>query len=431
MSRIALISEHASPLAALGGVDSGGQNVYVTEIARQLADSGYEVDIFTRADAPGLPKVVAFAENICIIHLKAGPQVSIKKEYLLPYMSDFAREMISYIKNSSVQYDVIHANFYLSGYVAVIIKQILDIPFLVTFHALGKVRSIFHGNQDNFPTERNLIEKLVMEKASAIIAECPQDKVDMVSLYKVEAGKVFVIPGGVNTKDFYPVPKVEARSRIGVNSNDRLVLHVSRLVPRKGIETVIRGFSDLIYQHGIKAQLLIVGGNSSSPEMSKTPEIIRLQSLAKEYNVANRVKFLGSRQRHELKYFYSAADAFVTTPWYEPFGLTTLEAMACGTPVIGSSVGGLKHTIQDGKSGFLVHPKDWEAVGDKLATLLTNEPLHQHMSQNCIEQVNQRFTWPLVCKEITSLYTDVKRSRIFAAHNRRAAVRIQVAEVQS
>lgn len=401
---IAVISEHASPLAPLGGVDSGGQNVYVSEIARQLAHMGHEIDIFTRRDASSLPDIVICSSRVRVIHINAGPPRHVQKEALLPYMDAFANEMIKFMRHSLKNYDLVHANFFMSGYVAIVIKRTLGIPFVITFHALGKVRRLHQGNNDRFPPERSAIEKEVMDEAAAVIAECPQDQIDLVTLYAVDAPKIVVIPCGVNPSEFYPVPKREARARIGAKAQERIVLQLGRLVPRKGIETTIRGFSELIHVHRIKARLLVVGGDSLYPNPRLTPELGRLQLIAKECKVADVVVFSGARPRCELKYYYSAANAFVSTPWYEPFGITPLEAMACGTPVIGSNVGGIKYSVSEGKTGFLVRPEDPTAVGDRLARLFNDDELQQELARNSVQHINERFTWSKVCMNLAALY---------------------------
>lgn len=412
MYRIALISEHASPLATIGGVDSGGQNVYVAEIARHLAHMGYEVDVFTRRDTPLLPEIVTYTPRVRVINVNAGPPMQVQKEVLLPYMDDFAFEMIKFMRHSSASYDLVHANFFMSGYVAIAVKKALGIPFVVTFHALGKVRRLHQGNNDLFPPERSAIEKEVMDEAAAIIAECPQDKVDLITLYGADVRKVVIIPCGVDPAEFYPVPKQEARARIGVNANERIVLQLGRLVPRKGIETTIRGFSELIYKHRIQARLLIVGGDSPDINPRLTPEVGRLQRVADECRVSSDVTFVGARPRGELKYYYSAANAFVSTPWYEPFGITPLEAMACGTPVVGSNVGGIKYTVIEGETGLLVRPQDPVALGENLAKLFNDRSLLRRLTDNCVQHVNKLFTWTKVCINLAALYKSIKPGHV-------------------
>ncbi len=421
MYRIALISEHASPLAVLGGTDSGGQNVYVAEIAVHLARMGYEIDIFTRRDATRLPDVVICSPHVRVIHVCAGPAEHMAKESLLPYMDDFAAEVIRFMRKSPRIYDLVHANFFMSGYVAIAVKRALSIPFVVTFHALGKVRRQHQGSNDRFPPERCRIEKEVMDEAEAIIAECPQDKTDMMVMYEVDARKIVVIPCGVNPNEFYPVPKREACARIGVKPQERIVLQLGRWVPRKGIETAIRGFSELLRMHQIKARLLIVGGDAPSPDPQLTPEFKRLQIIANECGITDSVTFVGARPRHELKYYYSAADAFISTPWYEPFGITPIEAMACGTPVIGSNVGGIKHTVVEGKTGFLIPPRDHTLVGAKLARLFQDGELSERMAGNCVARVIEHFTWGKVSAGIATLYKRVMPGRMHFPRSHMAA----------
>jgi len=175
------------------------------------------------------------------------------------------------------------------------------------------------------------------------------------------------------------------------------------MVPRKGVETVIRSLSKI--NTSIKnIRLLVVGGESDEPDETITPEIGRLKKIAEEENVAHCVTFTGRKNRNVLRYFYAAADVFITTPWYEPFGITPLEAMACGTPVIGSNVGGIKYSVKDGETGFLVPPKNAFALAKKIETLVTNEELLAAMKRNAVKRVNRYFTWASVADSVHNLY---------------------------
>ena len=367
--KIALISEHASPLATLGGVDNGGQNVYVAQVAKALAGLGYQVDVFTRRDDPELKEVLEWENNIRIIHVPAGPARYIHKETMLPYMKAFTRFMINFIRREG-RYDLIHANFWMSGLVASAIKHELNIPFVITFHALGRVRRVYQGKNDNFPDTRFEIEDQIIAAANRIIAECPQDQEDLTHLYQADPNRVTIVPAGFDPQEMEPINKIAARKQLGLPEDEHIILQLGRLVPRKGIDTVIHGLARLVRDYGIQARLVVVGGESENPDPSTTPELERLIKIAQDERVDNRVTFVGRRQRDVLKYYYSAADVFVSTPWYEPFGITPLEAMACGTPVIGSNVGGIKYTVADGKTGFLVPPKDPDALAARLAELI-------------------------------------------------------------
>jgi glycosyltransferase involved in cell wall biosynthesis len=404
--RIALVSEHASPLSALGGVDSGGQNVYVAQVGRQLARRGYAVDIFTRRDDAGLPCVVDCATNLRVIHVDAGPAAFIPKEEMLPWMPAFANWMKSFIRLQG-GYDLAHANFFMSGMAAQQLQRDLGLPFVITFHALGKVRKLHQADADRFPLERTAIESRLMKDAAAIIAECPQDKADQCSLYGADPDKTHVIPCGFDRNELGPMPREQARSVLGLDPRENVVVHIGRMVPRKGVDNVIRGFAMLVRKHGIAARLLIVGGESDEPDPTKTPEIGRLRQVALEEGVANCVGFTGRRGRSQLRYYYSAADVFVTTPWYEPFGITPVEAMACGTPVIGADVGGIKYTVQHCRTGFLVPPRAPEALGDHLAMIFRRPSLRMRMGAAAVQRANRHFTWPQVAAQIADVYEQV------------------------
>jgi D-inositol-3-phosphate glycosyltransferase len=410
--RLALISEHASPIAAIGGIDAGGQNIAVAELAKELAQLGFNVDVFTRCCCPTEPEIVQWQPRIRIIHITAGARQYLPKEALLPHMDEFASNMSRFIQKQALSYSVIHAHFFMSGLVALKLKQKYHIPFVITFHALGLVRRLCQGTSDGFPVERTQIEKRIIQEADGIVALCPQDSDDLITLYGADATKITIIPNGYNPKDFFPIRQELARQTIGLNGQEPLLLQLGRMVPRKGVDNVIRALALLYQTHGITARLLIVGGDSRNPDPELTPEIGRLQQLASSLGVAHLVTFAGSRNRDELRHYYSAADVFVTTPWYEPFGITPLEAMACGTPVIGAAVGGIKHTVLLNKTGFLVQPNDPSTLAEKLAVLITNKPLRQRYSQQAIRHVKEGYTWARVAQQTADLYDMVTNGRI-------------------
>ena len=403
--KIAFISEHASPLAVLGGVDSGGQNVYVAEICKSLAKMGYIIDIFTRKDAQELPVIVNWLPNIRVIHVKAGPAADVPKERLLDYMDEFTVNMRQFITDFRIHYDLIHANFFMSGLVASRLKKQLGIPYVITFHALGKIRMIHQKEQDAFPPVRLDIEQMIVNDADYVIAECPQDEQDLIEHYGADPSKITIIPCGFSSKEFYPLPKAKARARLGLQQEDLVLLQLGRVVPRKGIDNVIRAMH---YLKDIpKIRLLVVGGSADQPDFEKDSELRRLRSVAEEEGVAMSVEFTGRRSREQLKSYYQAADFFISTPWYEPFGITPLEAMACGTPVIGSAVGGIKYTVRDGETGFLVPPHDPEALAGAIRKGIACPEKYQQLCRNAIKRVNRFFTWDFVAREADQLYAKV------------------------
>lgn len=404
--RIALISEHATPLGIFGGVDSGGQNVYVGQLAKHLAAIGYHVDVFTRRDSESLPEVVEWQQGVRIIHVPAGPPKAIAKEKLLPYMAKFTSFVIDWCR-TQVAYDLIHANFWMSALVAANVKRVLGIPFVVTFHALGRVRRLHQGQADSFPDERFTVEDRVVQEADRIIAECPQDREDLLRLYHADPARISIVPCGFDSTEFWAIDKIRARLTLGLSPDEPIILQLGRMVPRKGVDNVIRAFAYLQKKYSQPARLLVVGGEAEVPDPDLTPEIGRLRAIAEELGIAANVTFVGRKGREVLKYYYSAADVFVTTPWYEPFGITPIEAMACGTPVIGADVGGIKFTVKDGETGYLVPPNEPRILADRLIHLFNNPQLINLFGQQAIRRSQEHFTWQKVTSAIAALYEEV------------------------
>jgi phosphoheptose isomerase/glycosyltransferase involved in cell wall biosynthesis len=407
MRRIAIISEHASPIAPLGGVNNGGQNVYVAHVARNLAALGYAVDIFTRKDHASLPGIKEWERGIRIVYVPAGPAAYVPKEELFQHMDLFADYVIDFFAGQEIAYDLVHANFWMSGWVAMQIKKKLAVPFVITFHALGRVRRIHQGDDDRFPDIRFEIEDRITAEADRIIAECPQDKEDLLTLYHANAEKISIVPCGFDRDELSPVDQSTARRLLGLPQKERIILQLGRMVPRKGVDNVIRGLARLVHEYHLTTRLLIVGGEADEPGAPPSPELQRLKEIAEEEGVSKYVTFVGQKSREELKYYYSAADVFISTPWYEPFGITPVESMACGTPVIGSNVGGIQYTVVDGKTGYLVEPDDPDQLASRLADLFNRPVLLHQFGLQGIRRANQHFTWEKVTGSIAGIYEEV------------------------
>lgn len=406
--RIALISEHASPLATLGGVDSGGQNIYVAHVARCLAQAGHQVDVLTRRDSATLAPSVDMRPGARVIHIPAGPSEFVPKEQLMQHMPEFAHGTRTLMEHS-MPYDLVHANFFMSGMVAQRLKRTLGLPFVITFHALGLVRREHQKEADAFPIERLDIERELVHEADAIVSECPQDSDDLTRLYGADPERMAMVPCGFDPEEFRPMHRAQMRAKLGLDPHEFVVLQLGRLVPRKGIDNVIRSLAHL--PPDMPVRLLVVGGDTREPDEKRTPEIARLRAVARECGVAARVSFTGHRSRHELREYYSAADVFVTTPWYEPFGITPLEAMACGTPVVGSDVGGIRYSVRDGETGFLVPPHEPMALAHKLEHLHANPSLARAMGRAGIRRARSLFTWERVTRELVDVYRQVCERR--------------------
>lgn len=386
-------------------MNCSGQNVYVKQIAKCLAARGYLVDVFTRRDNRRLPGIVTTENGFRVIHINAGPPVFMRKEDRFQYMDRFALNTLKFCSKRS--YDIVHANFWMSGLIAVHIRRLLGTPFVITFHGLGRIRRLHPQEADEFHDDRPGIEDLIVREADGIIAESPQDRDDLIQYYQAEAGKVAVIPCGFDSRELFPVDKAIARTVIGFRPDVPLVLHLGCIVPRKGIDTVLCGFARFIKKQAFSARLAIAGGPAPEPDLSLDPEIRRLREIARREGVAGSVIFTGPVIRDDLKYYFSAADVFVTTPWYEPFGMTPLESMACGTPVIGANVGGIKYTVKDSVTGYLVTANDPDAVADALFRLYSSNGHMAAMGRNAVERVHRMFEWEIVANRIVCFYKKI------------------------
>ncbi len=408
--RIALISDHASPLAEPGSIDCGGQNVYVAQLARELARSGHLVDVFTRRDAPEQRPVAHWVDNIRVIHVPAGPPRYVPKEQMLPHVDAFSRFVTRFARRQPAPYDIVHANFFMSGMVAQHLKATLGLPFVITFHALGRVRRLAQGSADTFPIARMRIEAALMRAADRIVAECPQDRQDMERLYGAPLSRIAIAPCGFSPDELWPVPMHEARARLGLDEGRFVVLQLGRMVPRKGVDTVIQGVAMLRHRYGVDAQLMVVGGNTgpaSSGHAGDDLELARLRSVATDLGIGAHVRFTGQQPRAVLRDYYSAANVFASTPWYEPFGITPVEAMACARPVVGSEVGGIKSTVNDSVTGFLVPSRDPAALADRLARLHRHPELARAMGEAGRRRACEHYTSRHVASQLAAIYADV------------------------
>ncbi len=409
--RIALISEHASPLAAAGGADSGGQNVYVRHVAQHLAAAGHRVDVLTRRDSPSQLSTAVLAPGARVLHLNAGPPRPVPTEDLLPHMPEFT-EGAHRLFSQGLPYDVIHANFFMSGWAGLALRQRHRVPLVTSLHALGLVRREHLGDDDTFPEERLAIERMLAQQSDRVIAACPQEESDLMRLYGAAPDRMTNVPCGVDVAALRPGDRRQARARLGLPADAYIVLQLGRLVRRKGVDNVVQALARMSGDEGLPpARLVVVGGGSSEPDERVTPEIARLRRLAAELGVGERVQFAGHAAREQLRDWYVAADVFVTTPWYEPFGITPLEAMACGIPVVGSAVGGVQYTVQHGTTGWLVPPRDPAALAARLDELRRRPALGVAMGRAGVRRVRTHFTWDEVTRRLLRVYEMVRRSR--------------------
>jgi D-inositol-3-phosphate glycosyltransferase len=396
--RVAMVSEHASPLLArLGGVDAGGQNVFVADLTRALARRGVEVTVHTRRDDPGLPGRVQMCPGAAVEHVEAGPAASIPKDLLLPYMDEFAARLRSAWEVRPP--DVVHAHFWMSGRASLAAASPLDIPVVQTFHALGIVKRRHQGAKDTSPPVRAIEESAIVQSADRILATASDELFELVRM-GADRRRVSVIPCGVDLETFRP-DGLAAPRRDGFHR----VVVVSRLVERKGIGNAISALAAVP-----RCELMIAGGPSGG-RLDEDEEVRRFQQLAQAEGVADRVHFLGALGHEHVPWLIRSADAVACVPWYEPFGMVALEAMACGVPVIASAVGGLVDTVVDGVTGVHVPPRRPDEVAQALRTLLGNPELRAAMGAAGLHRARRRYGWDVIAQATLSAYGAVCEER--------------------
>jgi D-inositol-3-phosphate glycosyltransferase len=425
--RVAMISEHASPLALLGGVDAGGQNVYVDAVSRGLVAHGYETDVFTVRGDLAQPRVTTWADGVRVIEIPVGAGAPLPKDALWPYMPAFRNAINRFADGEGTGYDLIHGNFWMSGWVTGELGSLWRTPTVQIFHATGVTKLREQGAADASPSGRIEVEKSVVRTVDRLIAQCPAERDELLADYGARADQIALIPSAVDTDRFRPVARSIARRTLGIDPNAEVIAYIGRIVPRKDVRNIIRALAQLKARRlaaGITAlpTLRIVGGETEQPDPVATPEIGALHALAAELGVVDHVRCVGRRQPDELHLWYAAADVAVTTPWYEPFGLTPLEAMACGVPVIGSCVGGIAFTIADSETGYLVPPRDPEALCERLADVFRDPERSLLLGQAGRARVLDSFTWQQVAMRTAELFDDLLCERLALSSARRPAL---------
>jgi D-inositol-3-phosphate glycosyltransferase len=383
--KIAMVSEHASPLAALGGVDAGGQNVHVAELSAALARRGHDVTVYTRRDDPTLEERVLTAAGYSVVHVPAGPAEPIPKDEILPHMGPFARYLDA--EWAGDQPDVAHAHFWMSGVATQLAAAQHDIPTVQTFHALGVVKKRHQGTSDTSPPDRLRLEAMVARRASWVAATCTDEVFELMRMGRSRS-RISVVPCGVDVDMFTPDGPPAPRTA------EHRIVCVGRFVPRKGFDTVIRALPAIL-----DTEVIIVGGDAGTD-----PEARRLMDLARSIGVADRVHLHGSVARAEMPALLRSADVVACTPWYEPFGIVPLEAMACGVPVVASAVGGMLDTVVHDVTGRHVNPRRPHDVADAINQLLRDGFLRQSLGAAGRDRARSRYSWDRIAADTERVY---------------------------
>lgn len=402
---IAMLTVHSSPLARLGGKEAGGMNVYVRELVRELSKRNIGVDIFTRKQDSALPERVPLEPGVQLIHLAAGPAAPYDKNSILDHLPEFVGRVQSFASAQHYQYDLIHSHYWISGEVAIRLRDRWRCPVIQMFHTLGALKNrVARSEEETETSQRIAIERRLLQTADAIVAATPLDRDQMLAHYAADAGRIHIIPGGVDTAHFRPQPQADARARLGLPPQRRLLLGIGRMEPLKGLDCLIRALALLRQQPQHAAlQAVLVGGEPEERAALWNSEQRRLAALRAELGVADAVYFAGAQPHSRLQDYYAAADIFVMPSHYESFGLAALEAMACGVPVVASNVGGLTFTIEDGRSGLLVPPDDAAALTARLGQVLTDDRLRAVLRAGALERA-AAYSWSQVAEQLCQLY---------------------------
>lgn len=387
--KIAMVSEHASPLAAPGGVDAGGQNVHVTELSAALARRGHEVTVYTRRDDPDSPERVRTPQGYSVVHVPAGPPEPLPKDELLGHMGAFA----GYLADSwrTRRPDIAHAHFWMSGIATHLAARTCGVPTVQTFHALGVVKKRHQGAQDTSPGARIKLERLVARNASWVAATCTDEVFELTRMGRSRT-RISVVPCGVDLDRFSTEGPVAERGAL------QRIVSVGRMVPRKGFATMIEAMPSIV-----DAELVIVGGPAAE-HLDADPEVRRLRALAAELGVADRVRFTGSLARKDMPALLRSADVVACTPWYEPFGIVPLEAMGCGVPVVASAVGGMLDTVVHDVTGKLVTPQRPRECAEAVTTILRDSFLRRSLGLAGRDRACARYSWDRVAADSLRIY---------------------------
>ena len=404
-----MLSYHTCPLATLGGKSTGGMNVYVRDLTKALGRLGIHVDVFTRSQDEHVPHVLHdLGYGNRVVHIPAGLEVPLTKEELVGFIPTFVEEILKFEKEKNIQYDLIHSHYWMSGLAAIALKEKWNVPLIHMFHTLGEMKNQVAKNPEERESSFRIdCEKKILEKADQIVAATLSERAQLDWFYKANLSKIVVIPPGVDLSHFYPIPVDEAREFVGVKLKDKMVLFVGRIEPLKGIDTLISAMPCLNFMEDLgfcPVTLTIIGGDPDADPEFMTAEMTRLQELSNDLGMDNMVIFLGKRSQDTLPYYYSAADVVVMPSHYESFGLVALEAMACGTPVIASQVGGLTHLVQDGVTGYHVANDDPQELCSKLKLLLGDEERRLRFGKQATRRA-QEYSWEVIADQIKSTYS--------------------------
>ncbi|MFN6569646.1 glycosyltransferase family 1 protein [Dendronalium sp. ChiSLP03b] len=406
---VALISVHGDPAIEIGKEEAGGQNVYVRQVGEALAKQGWKVDMFTRRANAEQATVVEHGDNCRTIRLTAGPTEFVPRDNIFGYAPEFVQQFLKFQKQSGIQYQLVHTNYWISSWVGMELKKIQGTKQVHTYHSLGAVKYKSISTIPLISKTRLAVEKAVLETAERIVATSPQEKEHMRSLVSSK-GNIDIIPCGTDIERFGSVDRQEARQQLGIDPETKLIFYVGRFDQRKGIETLVRAVSQSQLRGKTPLKLIIGGG--SRPGQSDGLERDRIESIVNELGMSSFTSFPGNLNHEILPTYYAAADVCVVPSHYEPFGLVAIEAMASGTPVVASDVGGLQFTVVPGETGLLAPAKDEVAFAQAIDQILSNPTWRDRLGEAARHRVRTKFSWDGVASQLSELYIDLLQQSV-------------------
>lgn len=403
---IALILVHADPASEIGKGEAWGQNTYVRQVGEALERLGWQVDMFTRKTSPEAPTIVQHSPHCRTIRLVAGPQEPVHRDRLFDYLPEFVEAFKKFQTKETANYPLVHTNYWLGGWVGLQLKQHSNIQLVHTFHSLGSLKYQGVAEPPDVATLRMGVERQILEAADRVIATSPQEQEYLWANISANS-RVNMIPCGADMASFHTIPKEEARRALGISADERVVLYVGRFEPYKGIETLVKAFARLKHENLIEQdpdalKLMIVG--DSDPDSTTRGERQRIAQQVRDLNLQSATSFAGRVGHDRLPLYYTAADVCVVPSHFEPFGLVAIEAMACGTPVVASDVGGLRFTVIPEETGLLAPPRDDVAFSDAIARILNDPQWATKMTTLASARVQQNFSWAGIAGQLSNLY---------------------------
>jgi len=383
-------------------------NVYVRDLTRELGRKGIGVDVFTRSQDEHVPHVLHhLGHGNRVVHVPAGPETPLSRQDLANYLDEFTAGVKDFAESKEIEYDLIHCHYWLSGLAGLNLRETWNLPLIQMFHTLAIMKNRVARSGEEEPSDLRLeSEAHLLQSADRVVAATPAEVAQIQWLYREDTSRVVVIPPGVDTSHFYPIPDDEAKEYIGVPCHDRMLLFVGRIEPLKGIDTLIEAVG-ILHKEGILDRhpfcLAVIGGDTHSSREQMTAEMERLHAMRDSLGILDLITFLGKRDQDTLPYYYSAAEVVVVPSHYESFGLVALEAMACGTPVVASETGGLAFLVRDGETGFHVPTADPEALAEKLRLIIQDDDLRAQLGRQAAEYA-QAYSWSMVVEQVIDLY---------------------------